>query len=295
MKAITHRFGAVTLHLLPEAQIGPEVQGIFDGLTPETLRPADWLFAHHVTPGGDLISLSQCLVVIVAARIVLVDTCIGNDKPRPHLPAWDRLQTGFLQDLEGLGIGVEDVTDVLCTHLHADHVGWNTRWQDGRWRPTFPKARHYFDRAEYDALISRLDAGPNLETMAYEDSVRPIFQAGQAVLVDESADLGDGISLLPTPGHTPGHVSIAIQAGDTRLLITGDAIHHPLQLAWPDWSTTIDHNPGQAAQSRWALLSAAALPGAVLVGTHFAHPALGRVSALEDRTYRFETAGFGDR
>lgn len=241
-----------------------------------------------MTPGGDLISLSQSFAFVIGRRVVLVDTCIGNDKERPELPRWNGLQSQFLHGLAQVGIRENDVTDVLCTHLHADHVGWNTQLVDGKWVPTFPRARHYFSRTEYDSVAASLAEGPNLTTRSFMDSVRPIVESGQAVFVDDRADLGDGISLVPTPGHTPGHVSIRIARGATRLLITGDAIHHPLQLAYPDWSTNIDHDPRQAAENRKRLLSPASAPGAMLAGTHFAEPSIGKVIPTTGRAYKFE-------
>ena len=170
---------------------------------------------------------------------VLVDTCVGSDKPRPGYPELHRLDTRYIERLRQVGISPEDVDYVLCTHLHVDHVGWNTRLMDGRWIPTFPNARHVIARKEYEGAkaIAFDPASPSIMKALLEDSVLPIVESGQAVLVDDLHELLGCIRLHPAPGHSPGHVRIELRSRGEIGVFAGDLVHSPMQVPLWKWST----------------------------------------------------------
>ncbi len=166
------------------------------------------------------------------------------------------------------GVGPEDVDYVLCTHLHTDHVGWNTQLVDGRWVPTFPRAR-YLMPSEDEAFHR------GQQSDLYRENVLPVVEAGQAELVTAGHMLGDRVTLVPTPGHTPGHVSVRVDGGTRQALITGDALHTSTQCAYPDWHFKFDADPERAVVSRRALLEEASERGYKVLGSHFSLPSLG--------------------
>jgi glyoxylase-like metal-dependent hydrolase (beta-lactamase superfamily II) len=252
--------------------------------TPDALREMPWLYPHFVTPEGHLLTSIHALLVEAPGLRVIVDTCIGNDKPRRMLGR-QALHTEFLSLLERAGWPAESVQAVICTHLHVDHVGWNTRLENGRWVPTFPNARYLIGRAEYEHW--RTDSTEE-SLQIVEDSVQPIFDAGLVDLVEMDHRVSPEISLLPTPGHTPGHVSVQIESRGERALITGDVLHHPCQFGRPRWATTFDSSYEPAYQTRLKLLEGLADQPTLVIGTHFAGPTAGRVRR-DGNTYRFET------
>jgi glyoxylase-like metal-dependent hydrolase (beta-lactamase superfamily II) len=191
--------------------------------TPEALAEIPWLRPHFVTEDGALTLSIHALVVRAPGVNLVVDTCVGNDKPRVLLGG-QALQTTFLDSLEAAGCPAGSVDTVVCTHLHVDHVGWNTMRVDGRWVPTFPNARYLIGRREYEHW--RQEGDDDQQTIL-GDSVQPIFDAGLATLVEMNHRISDEIRLTPTPGHTPGHVSVLIESNGERAMITGDMLHHP--------------------------------------------------------------------
>lgn len=248
----------------------------------ERVRSIDWLSPRWADESGDLRFWTQTFVVRSAGRVMLVDTCLGNDKERRN-PAFHRLATPFLERLDLVGVRPDDVDIVVCTHLHFDHVGWNTRRDEGgRWVPTFPNARYLFSRREWEHWGSR----PG-HAYVVEDSIRPLFEAGLVDLIDvgevlDGAGLArfpitTGVSLVPTPGHSPGHCSVLIESRGERALITGDLIHHPCQVAHPEWGSPADTDGSMALATRQRVLKWARETAASLVGTHFAAPAAGRI------------------
>ena len=226
----------------------------------------------------------HCFVIESDGRRIVVDTCVGNDKVRQS-PAWHMLSGPFLRDLAAAGFPPESIDTVLCTHLHVDHVGWNTRRVDGRWVPTFPNARYLFARTEWDhwsgEARARAAAGrPDVELDdILGDSVRPILDAGLADLVDTDHRLTDAVRLEPTPGHTPGHVSVRIDSDGERAVITGDLMHHPIQCSEPDRAVLFDTDAELARATRRRFLACCAQDRSLVLGTHFAHPTAGRVVA----------------
>jgi glyoxylase-like metal-dependent hydrolase (beta-lactamase superfamily II) len=213
-------------------------------------------------------------------RRIVVDTCCGNGKDRPLIPEFDHRDGPFLDDLAAEGFAPDSVDTVVCTHLHLDHTGWNTRLVDGEWVPTFPRARYLLGAEDLDAWGRSDDP---LHAPAFADSVRPVLDAGLVEAVPGDRPLADGVELRATPGHTPGHLSVWI--GD-RCVITGDVLHHPIQCRHPDWTATGDGDPDLARRTRRELLETAAASGALVLGTHFAGSSAGQV-VREGSAYRF--------
>jgi glyoxylase-like metal-dependent hydrolase (beta-lactamase superfamily II) len=251
-----------------------------------------WLFPHFAQADGKLLMSVHAFVIESAGRTIVVDTCVGNDKPRQN-PGWNRLQTNFLADLAAAGFAPERIDTVLCTHLHVDHVGWNTRWDGGKWVPTFPNARYLFARTEWqhwaDEAAARRAANPDAgpEDDVFGDSVQPIVDAGLADLVAMDHRLTDAVWLEPTPGHTPGHVSVRIRSGGQDAVITGDLMHHPIQCSEPDRLVKFDSDATMARETRRRFLACCAADRSLVLGTHFAHPTAGRVVAA-GAAWRFE-------
>jgi len=248
--------------------------------TPAALARLPWL-APFVDDGRIILSI-HALVIESQGETILVDTCIGNDKERTY-PRWNQMQTDFLDRLVAAGFRTEGVDSVLCTHMHVDHVGWNTRFVEGTWQPTFPRARYLFAEAEWEYWRrEEQEYGPVIE-----DSVQPIFAAGLAHLVGENHRVTDEVWLEPTAGHTPGHVSVHIASKGEEAVITGDMIHHPCQIAHLDWSSTADWNPQLAADTRSAFVQRYADRPVLIIGTHFAAPTAGRL-VRDGESYRLD-------
>lgn len=252
--------------------------------TPDALRDIPWLYPHFVTDEGALKLSIHALVVRAPGVNLVVDTCVGNDKPRALLGG-QALQSEFLASLEAAGCPREQVDTVICTHLHVDHVGWNTMLENGNWVPTFPNARYLIGRQEYDYW--RAEGDEDQQTIL-GDSVQPIFERGLATLVEMNHRISDEIRLVPTPGHTPGHVSVLIESRGERAMITGDMLHHPCQFAHPHWSPSFDSDPVAGAHMRRAVMEDVADAPVLVIGTHFAAPTAGHVRR-DGNAFRFDT------
>lgn len=229
---------------------------------------------------GDLLVMSfHSIVVRTPVFTVLVDTCIGNHKPRPRNPHWHEREGTFLADLAAAGVAPEEVDIVMCTHLHADHVGWNTRRENGRWVPTFPNARYLFAQKEVDHWQAVLAQEPSdsVNHGSWADSVAPIIDAGQAVLVEQDHEVADGIVLIPAPGHTPGNVVVRLDERGERAYLTGDVVHHPMQVEHPNWSSCFCTDPTISAETRVETLARAADEDAWLLPAHFPSPTAAKV------------------
>ena len=253
----------------------------FKDATPEKLLQHAWLKPHFMTDDGRLIASSHAFVVESQGRVIVVDTCVGNDKPR-DVKAWHMRKGKFLEDMMEAGFPRERVTNVLCTHLHVDHVGWNTLLKDGKWIPTFPNARYLLGRKEWDYWKNETGG----DKIVRDDSVRPILDAGLADLVKRTHKITSEVYLEPTPGHTPGHVSVHIRSKGAEAVITGDLMHHPVQCAEPSWASNFDVDPGKARVTRRAFLEKYKDGKVLVLGTHFAVPTAGRLSA-DGQAYRF--------
>ena len=211
---------------------------------------------------------------------IVVDTCTGNSKDRPLIPQFDHQHRPFLTNLVAAGFPPDTIDFVVGTHLHFDHVGWNTRLVDGEWIPAFPHARYLFGAADIDSFAQSHDS---LHAPAFADSVRPVIDAGLVDPAQTDVALTGEVLLRSTPGHTPWHMSVWI---GERCVITGDVLHHPIQCRHPEWTARGDADPAMARATRRALLTAAATTRALVLGTHFTGTAAGRILST-DQGYRF--------
>jgi len=287
-------FGGVELTRIVEAE-GPLLRPaeIFPDSTPEAIQAnLDWLAPRFYDPASDRLVISiQSFLLKSRGRLILVDTCVGDCKARVRAD-FDQQHWGWLDRLEATGVRPEDIDVVVSTPPHVDHVGWHTRRVDGAWVPTFPNARYLFTHEEW-AYWKEHEGHPGLvRTGDYVgDSVLPLFEAGLADLVDMDHRIDEAIRLVPAPGHTPGHVAVEIQGADQRILLTGDAFHHPLQCCYPQWSTRFCADPEHARRTRQSLLEACARDGTLVLPAHFPAPTAGhirRAAPEDEHEFRFE-------
>jgi glyoxylase-like metal-dependent hydrolase (beta-lactamase superfamily II) len=276
------RIGAATITRVVEIEGSSPGTFFFADATPEKLLQHAWLKPHFLADDGRVRAAIHCFVVQSEGRAIVVDTCVGNDKPR-EVKNWNMRQGRFLEDLAAAGFPRERIDAVVCTHLHVDHVGWNTMLKDGKWKPTFPNARYLFGRKEWEHWSGEAE-GPDREVR--NDSVRPILAAGLADLVEMDHRLTPEVFLEPTPGHTPGHVSVHITSKGEEAVITGDLMHHPVQCAEPGWASNFDTDAEAARRTRRAFLDRYANRPVLVLGTHFATPTGGRIIRDGER-FRF--------
>lgn len=279
----TWQIGRVTVSRVVEMVMPIPPTMLLPEATPENLQPlSSWLKPHFLHDDHRVPLSIHTFLIRSEEATILVDTCIGNDKPR-DFPDWNRRQSDFLDQLAARGAPANAVDLVMCTHLHVDHVGWNTRLVNERWVPTFPNARYLFGRQEWDYWKDEVDP---FGREARDDSIVPILEAGLADLVETDHRLTGEVSLVPTPGHTPGHVSVLIESMGERAIITGDLFHHPCQFARPRWVDTADVDTALAASTRESFMERFS-DGTLVLGTHFASPTGGRVVRDGDR-FRFD-------
>jgi glyoxylase-like metal-dependent hydrolase (beta-lactamase superfamily II) len=276
------KIGNVTVTRVVEVELPTPGTFVLPDAGPENVTKIGWLAPHFMQPDGILLMSIHALIVESQGKKILVDTCLGNDKKRP-IPDWNMRSGPFLQDLAAAGHPRESVDTVVCTHLHVDHVGWNTMKVGGRWVPTFPNARYLIGRKEWD-YWGKEPVNPDEPIM--DDSVRPILDAGLADLVEADHKLTNEVWLEPTHGHTPGHVSVRISSGGADAVITGDMMHHPCQIAKPEWHSSFDWNPKQGTATRRAALERWSKGSYLVIGTHFASPTAGKIVRDGD-AYRF--------
>ncbi|GLR81872.1 MBL fold metallo-hydrolase [Azospirillum oryzae] len=281
-----------TPHILGDVRITRIEEFASDAFAPERLLPdwdpavgrrhARWMVPGSLNEAQDRVVISvHAWLVETGGRRFLVDTGAGADKERPGKPLFHRRSDPFLQRLRGTGAEPEDIDMVLLTHLHTDHVGWNTRLTDGGWIPTFPNARYVMPRVELEAMVA---AAPDSDRAAlFRDSVEPVLAAGQAEFVaPEGAEVAGGFRFQPTPGHSAGHMCIALDCCGTGALFTGDLMHHPIQVHHPDWNSVFCENPDEARRSRLAVLNAVADTDTTLFTAHFPESSAGRVTSDGD-------------
>src|SRR5690349_16509857 len=261
------RIGQVRITKIVELETVGSTRFILPLATNEEIRKLSWLMPHFATEEGRLKMSIHSLIVETPARRIVVDTGLGNDKEGRGVPTWNNRNTPFLETMTAAGFPPESIDTVLCTHLHVDHVGWNTRLVGGTWIPTFPKAAYVFGRREYEHWRDHSDTPDRVAV--FNDSVQPIVAAGKAELVESDARLTEEIALIPTPGHSPGHISVHITSDGAEGLLTGDVAHHPCQMAHLDWSSTADSDPVQAAATRRQLFSRFADRPVLVIGGHY--------------------------
>ncbi|MCB0996698.1 MAG: MBL fold metallo-hydrolase [Acidimicrobiales bacterium] len=278
------KIGDVTVTMVREITTLVDGAGMFPEHYDASIVEAhsSWLRPHFVDDDGMLHLSIHALVVESLGRTIVVDTCIGS-RPVPGFAEMSDLQTGFLDRFAEAGFALDAVDVVLCTHLHFDHVGWNTMLVDGAWVPTFPAARYLFARTEYEYW----DAGHEGAAVTFSDAVRPVFEAGQADLVDMDHSVTDEVWLEPSPGHSPGHVSVCISSGGERAVITGDLVHHPVQFVAPDWAMAADVDPAMASRTRTGFRGRYTDSGVLVFGTHFGGPSTGHLVTDAD-SHRFD-------
>jgi len=270
--------GELTIHRIIEQETTflPALE-LLPGLTAEVLaenRP--WMRNAGAIDASDVLILCfQSYIVKTPHHTILVDSCIGNDKPRPLRPKWNMKTDGtYMRALATAGFSVDDIDYVMCTHLHVDHVGWNTRLENGRWLPTFPNARYVFARTEFDYWTEQ---NAKTEVAPFGDSVLPIVEAKKAEIVHDDYEIGDHARILPTPGNTQGHVAFTFGRGRDTAVVSGDLMHSPLQARYPEFSAKFDVDQAQAAVTRRNFLERYCDTDTVCCTAHFPSPSAGRI------------------
>jgi glyoxylase-like metal-dependent hydrolase (beta-lactamase superfamily II) len=243
----------------------------------------EWMLPHHYDPETGKLKLSiHSWLLRIGGKTILIDTCVGNHKPRPRRPFWDMMSSDrYEEGLAATKLTVDEIDYVMCTHLHVDHVGWNTRLENGRWVPTFPRAKYLFADRELEHWTQRQKDDP-ASCPWIEDSVLPIVAANRAELVKSDHTLCDAVHLLPTPGHTIDHYAVQIGKLGNDAIITGDMIHSPLQARYPEIGMFSDYDSKQAGETRRALFDRICDTPTVLCTAHFPAPSTGRVTRWGD-------------
>ena len=260
-----HRIVDLDLFAIPLETIFPD--GRIAALNPFAEALAD---RHVDFAAGKVLLTIQSHLLRFGGKTVLIDTCVGEHKARPLRPEWNqRSATGYLANLAAAGCAPQDIDIVMCTHLHADHVGWNTRLESGRWVPTFPNARYVMSQREIDQRTQEAADSPAANHGSFQDSILPILNAGLAQVQKPGDRIVDDALIVDLAGHAPGQIGLDVAAGrDAHFLFCGDAIHSPVQVFWPDWSSGFCLDRVQAAQTRRALLRRAADEDLRLVPGH---------------------------
>lgn len=288
----TIRLGELSVDKVFEMQSDMPIRFGFPDLQREELeRLATWYTSEELTcdPETSSIRISVHSYVLRSGGMnILIDTCCGNQKPR-SVPFFDQLDTPYLERLAGVGLRPEDIGLVLCTHLHCDHVGWNTRLENGRWVPTFPNARYLFTRRDYEFYQTQLHEPLHRE--AFDDSVLPVISAGLAEIVESDHivqhEVGEGVWLQDAHGHSPGSVTVHARRGGKEAVFAGDTFHHPVQLVRPSLQFFADEDPVLAAETRARLFDRYADTDTVLFPAHFPGKSAGTVRR-DGSGYRFE-------
>jgi glyoxylase-like metal-dependent hydrolase (beta-lactamase superfamily II) len=276
--------GSVTIQRIVE-QEGPffEALQFFPALTNELLvENRAWLQPKFMDARDTLVLCIQSYLVQTPDHNILVDTCVGNHKPRPNRAFWHMLDSDrYEKNLAAAGLGVAEVDFVMCTHLHPDHVGWNTRLENGRWVPTFPNARYIFADRELEYWTVR-EKEDSAASPWITDSVLPIVAAQRAEIVKSTHQFDERVTLISTPGHTIDHFSLRVGEAGADAIITGDMIHSPLQTRYPELSARPDYDPEQSAQTRRKIFAEICGSSTLLCTAHFPSPSVGRLVAWGD-------------
>jgi glyoxylase-like metal-dependent hydrolase (beta-lactamase superfamily II) len=270
----------LTIHRIIEQETTflPAIE-MFPGLTPDLLaKNRPWMRqAGAIDHNDTLILCFQSYIVTTPDHTILVDSCIGNDKPRMR-PKWNmKSDSEYMLALAAAGFTVDDIDFVMCTHMHVDHVGWNTRLANGRWVPTFPNARYIFGKTEFDYWSAQHARTPVAQ---FDDSVLPVVEAGQAEIVHDDYEIGDHMRILPTHGHTPGHAAFIFGCGSDHVVVSGDLMHSPLQTRYPELSPNFDVDPAQAAVTRRNFLERYCDTDTLCCTAHFPSPSAGKIRRL---------------
>jgi len=265
--------GQVEITYVEELLLPTSVRWMLEGVERAAAEAcAGWMQPHYQNADGYLLQSIHTLVVRTPGRVMLVDTGVGNGKDRAGgIPAFNQLDTDFLARLAEAGVDPIEVDTVLCTHMHTDHVGWNTHLQDGKWVPTFPNARHLFVQSEW---MHWHEVARDAEATArlLEDSITPVFEAGLVDLVPADHQVSEHVRLVPSHGHSPGHVTVEVSAGGRTAALIGDVMHSPMQAAFPDIKPPLDREQAAPAAARQALLERYADTDTLVLGAHWPWP-----------------------
>jgi glyoxylase-like metal-dependent hydrolase (beta-lactamase superfamily II) len=275
--SMTFKAGSATIHRIIEMECGiTPAREFLPNLTQEVLDAnRAWMHPAALDAEDRLVLCFQSYVIQTGGKNILVDSCIGNDKDRPLRPLWNKKKDdAFMTGLAAAGLTVNDIDFVLCTHLHVDHIGWNTRLENGRWVPTFPKARYIFSKTELDFWVEAASKGDQPQIV---DSVIPIVEAKACDLVTSDHSLNDLVTLIPTPGHTIDHYAVTIGKGGKDAVFTGDLIHTPLQALHTELSFRMDYNAAQGAATRKKFLETYCDTNTLCCFAHFPSPSKGYV------------------
>jgi glyoxylase-like metal-dependent hydrolase (beta-lactamase superfamily II) len=259
------------------------ITDIFPECTDAVLaQHGEWLAPGHFDAQRGLIKLSvHSWLLQIGGKKILIDACCGNSKVKPGRPFWNMLDVPFLERLAAAGARPDELEYVMCTHLHHDHVGWNTQLRDGRWVPTFPNARYVISRTDFE-YYRKLDADDTTapaEMGTFRECVLPLVEAGRADLVSGNHRLNEHIELMPAPGHSAGHVVFKLEMGRERAVFIGDVFHHLLQVYYPDWNFPKNSDPLQARTTRRMVLEHCASSGALVLPAHVGAPFAGHIEA----------------
>lgn len=265
--------GEVEITYVEELTLPTSVRWMLEGVDRASAEAcAEWMQPHYQNAEGYLLQSIHTLVVRTPGRLMLVDTGVGNHKERSGgIPAFNQLDTPFLDRLREAGVDPAEVDTVLCTHMHTDHVGWDTHLEGGRWVPTFPNARHLFVEREWMHWheVAR-EAEPTARLLS--DSITPVFEAGLVDLVPPDHQVSEHVRLVPSHGHSPGHVTVEVSAGGRTAALIGDVMHSPLQAAFPDIKPPLDREQAAPAAARRAVLERYADTGTLVLGAHWPWP-----------------------
>jgi glyoxylase-like metal-dependent hydrolase (beta-lactamase superfamily II) len=241
---------------------------------------AQWLAPNHYDATSGLIKLSvHSWLLHIGGQKILIDACCGNNKVKPGRPFWNMLDLPYLDRLAAAGALPHEIDLVMCTHLHHDHVGWNTQLKDGRWIPTFPNARYVFSKPDFD-YFQKLDNDPKdgpAELGTFRECVVPVVEAGRAELISGPHRLSEYIEILPAPGHSPGHFVFNLESHGQRATFVGDVFHHLLQVYYPHWNFPKNSDADQARASRRRVLEQCASTGALTLPGHVGAPFAGYI------------------
>ncbi|TYL98408.1 MBL fold metallo-hydrolase [Bradyrhizobium rifense] len=276
------KVGRVKITKIVELETVGSTRFILPLASNDEIQKLPWLIPHFATEEGRLKMSIHSLVLETPSQRIVVDTGLGNDKQGRSVPVWNNRNTPFLEMIAAAGFEPDSIDTVLCTHLHVDHVGWNTKLVGRKWVPTFPKARYLFGRTEYEHWRDH-STEPDKQAV-FNDSVKPIVDADRADLIPGDHRLSDEISMIPTPGHSAGHMSVLIRSEGEQGLLAGDVAHHPCQMAHLDWSSTADFDQKQSAATRVALFGRFADTPTLVIGGHFSAGHIRR----EGDAFRFE-------
>ncbi|AWO80503.1 MULTISPECIES: MBL fold metallo-hydrolase [Serratia] len=285
-------FGDVEVIQIVELDISHFMPNLLPDATPERVKGIEWLCAPYRNNDYSLNAVSQCFIIRKGKRLFVVDTCVGNEKEIPGIPEFTDMNIDFIEALTAAGIATTAVTDVLCTHLHFDHVGWNTYRKDGQWYPTFPRAKYHFADEELSYWMSNAadESAAGLDVahaVAHRQSVQPVLDAGLANRIAMEEDLGDGFSVFPSPGHSIAHVCLRVETDTGLLILAGDMMHHPCQIAHPEWASASDHDQNLSTATRHKIFGELSGTQTLIAGTHFPSPSFGRISQTQSGDFVF--------